>query len=55
MDEEIEYKKTNREKRKTPKTGKGWCDTCDRSFKGEAEKCPVCGKRHNFYKRYKKE
>jgi len=54
MDEEIEYKKTNRETKKIPKLAKGWCSYCDQTFKPFSEKCWVCGRREKG-KRYKKE
>ena len=42
--DDLEYKKTNREKSQSPKTGKFWCDLCDRSLVGHGAKCPHCGK-----------
>jgi len=44
MDEEVEYKKTNREKVQTPKLGIFYC-TCDRALVGKGRKCKFCGTR----------
>lgn len=42
--ESIDYEKTNREKKLTPrKKGKHWCDGCDRNKVGCGESCDVCG------------
>jgi len=51
---EYTYRKTNREKRLTPKKGKTWCGGCDAALVGEWEKCPLCGCR-NGTKRMKKD
>ena len=51
---EYVYKKTNREKRLTPKKGRVWCGGCDSALVGEWEKCPKCGRR-NGTRRLKKE
>lgn len=45
MSEEVEYKKTNREKKLTPKLGKFWCMYCDRDIVGKGQRCRTCGKR----------
>lgn len=52
---DIEYKKSNREKRMAPgKAGRIWCKRCDRDLVGVGEKCGYCG--HIRDKRtYKKE
>jgi hypothetical protein len=42
---EYEYRLTNREKKRAPKSGLFWCDTCDRRLVREWEKCPECGQR----------
>lgn len=52
--DEIEYKKTNRECRLTPKRGLFWCWKCDRNIIGVGEKCSVCGA-HPVKKTIKKE
>ena len=44
---EDEYQPRNRERAKTASYGRFWCDTCDYSFLGELDKCPVCGRRGN--------
>jgi len=42
---DIEYQKTNREKRLTPVSkGKYWCG-CDMNLVFVSQKCHVCGKR----------
>lgn len=51
--ENVTYKKTNREKAISPKSGKSWCG-CDRCLVGDYVKCPVCGKRNGSF-RLKKE
>ena len=44
---DIEYEKTNREKRLTPKTGgRYWCEHCDGALVGHGSKCPRCKKRN---------
>lgn len=41
--ENVEYKKSNREKAMTPsKKGYGWCWGCDICLVGKGQKCPVC-------------
>jgi predicted RNA-binding protein with PUA domain len=40
---DIEYQKTNREKRQSPKSGKWWCDHCDLILVSVGAKCPKCG------------
>lgn len=35
----------NREKRRAPKTGLGWCHACDRARVAHGSKCPACGAR----------
>jgi len=42
MGDSVEYKKSNREKRMTPKLGRWWCDSCDRAEVAVGQKCPVC-------------
>lgn len=39
---EIEYIKSNREVRQSPKTGKWWCDSCDGVLVAVGAKCPHC-------------
>ncbi len=43
---DVEYCPTNREKSLAPKTGKGWCDHCDRAIVGHGEKCPICRRKN---------
>lgn len=51
----MEYQKTNREKRLTPKSdGKFWCHYCDGALVGNGERCPSCD-RKNIVKTLKKE
>lgn len=38
-----EYRKSNREKKLTPKGGIHWCDKCDRNLVSNWSKCGVCG------------
>lgn len=54
MDEEVVYKKTNREKRMTPKRGKFWCNYCDMCIVGKGQRCAVCGNRDR-HRAHKKE
>ena len=54
MNADESYRKTNREKRMTPKRHAGWCMGCDRAFVADGAKCPVCGC-VNGRKRLKKE
>lgn len=41
--EDVEYVKTNREKRQAPKSGEWWCDTCDAAVVRLGGKCKTCG------------
>jgi predicted RNA-binding protein with PUA domain len=43
MDEVYEYRKTNREKKLTPKHGLVWCPSCDVNVVSLGAKCRVCG------------
>lgn len=52
--DELGYKKSNREKKMTPKRGLFWCDYCDASIVGERQKCTWCGNRMKS-KRLKRE
>lgn len=36
---------SNRDIKREPKHGKGWCDGCDRWYVSHTQKCPVCGVR----------
>jgi len=47
MIEDEDYQPRNREKAKFASYGKFWCDTCDRDFIGEIDKCSVCGSKGN--------
>lgn len=40
---EYEYRKTNREKKLTPKHGLFWCWKCDRNIVAIGERCMACG------------
>lgn len=40
--EDFVYKKTNREKSMSPKSGEHWCDSCDSAKVATGKKCPVC-------------
>jgi hypothetical protein len=40
---DYEYKKSNREKRMTPKSWLFWCDSCDAQLVGSGSKCDNCG------------
>ena len=42
----MEYIKTNREKRLSPKSGKFWCLGCDMNLCSVWIKCSVCGHRN---------
>ena len=42
-EEEIEYKKTNREKVISPKRGLFWCWKCDSKIVSLGQNCPLCG------------
>jgi rubrerythrin len=53
--QDIEHKKTNREKRMSPEQGGTyWCDFCDRAIVGHGQKCPAC-KQRNGKRTLKKE
>ena len=53
--EDYEYKKSNREKRMSPKSGTiHWCGCCDRDMVYSGQKCGTCGNVDSF-KRLKKE
>lgn len=54
MKEEYEYKKSNRQKRLTYKSGLFWCWGCDASLVSSWKKCKVCGKK-NLPKRNKRD
>jgi len=55
MNEDIQHRKTNREKRLSPKSGAAyWCNYCDRDKVHEGDKCGTCGNR-NGVKRLKKD
>ena len=55
--EELEYQKSNREKRQGPKAGLSYCPACDRNLVADGEKCDVCGVRlcsgHRKKRRFK--
>jgi hypothetical protein len=36
-------RKLNRLKKRLPRTGRCWCDRCDRDSVADTEKCSVCG------------
>jgi len=46
-----DYPERNRDKKKKPKSGFGYC-ACDRTLMPDWAKCPICGAR-NGRKRYK--
>ena len=53
--ENEDYKKSNRQKRLTPKSSKAfWCTSCDRDLVHEGERCGTCG-HVNGEKRLKKD
>lgn len=54
MDEKVEYKKTNREKRRTPSRGAGFCRNCDRWIVPPGVRCH-CGYVQPGKRRNKKE
>lgn len=49
-----EYSKSNRQKAKTPKTSKAWCDHCDANYAGADEKCIQCGQIVGGTKRHRR-
>ena len=52
--ENEDYKKSNREKRMTPKGGIFWCSYCDRDMVSNGSICETCGHREGT-KRLKKD
>lgn len=46
-DEEYQYL-SNRDKKRLPKKGFGYCFSCDKVLVSEWEKCPCCGKRNGI-------
>jgi len=51
--DDIQHKKTNREKKLSPKLGYGYCCGCDKDIVALGSKCRVCGERMG-HQRFKK-
>lgn len=51
--EDSEPWKTNRERRREPKFGRFWCDSCDRAVVDAGAKCGECGARDSEPRRNK--
>ena len=47
LDNRSHYSLTNRERSRTAKRTKFWCQSCDMQLVSLTKKCPICGSRQN--------